>query len=65
MSETKDGRSRPGGSVSVYGGQHDTRQPSLQYSGCDSNFSPDASGLYSQSNTAFSSATPAPDAIHN
>ena len=63
--QTKDGCSQPGGSVSVYGGQRDTLQPSFQYGGCDGKFSYYVSGLYSQSNTAFSSATPAPDAIHD
>ena len=63
--ETKDGCEQPGGSVSMYGGQRNTLQPSFQYGGCVGNFSYYLSGLYSQSNSAFSSATPAPDAIHN
>ena len=63
--ETKDGCEQPGGSASMYGGQRDTVQPSFQYGGCDGKFSYYVSGLYSMSNSAFSSATPAPDAIHN
>jgi outer membrane receptor protein involved in Fe transport len=63
--ETKDGCEQPGGSASIYGGQRNTVQPSFQYGGCDGNFSYYVNGLYSQSNTAFSSATPGPDAIHN
>jgi outer membrane receptor protein involved in Fe transport len=63
--QTKDGCEQPGGSVSMYGGQRNTIQPSFQYGGCDGNFSYYVSGLYSQSNTAFSSATPGPDAIHD
>jgi hypothetical protein len=63
--QTKDGCEAPGGSVSMYGGQRNTMQPSFQYGGCDGKFSYYLSGLYSQSNSAFSSATPAPDAIHN
>jgi hypothetical protein len=63
--ETKDGCEQPGGSVSMYGGQRNTIQPSLQYGGCIGNFSYYLSAQYSQSNSAFSSATPAPDAIHN
>lgn len=63
--QTKDGCDQPGGSVSMYGGQRNTIQPSLQYGGCDGDFSYYVSALYSQSNTAFSSATPAPDAIHD
>jgi hypothetical protein len=63
--QTKDGCEQPGGTASIYGGQRDTVQPSFQYGGCSGNFSYYLSGLYSQSNTAFSSATPAPDAIHD
>src|ERR1700677_4335344 len=54
--QTKNGCEQPGGSVSVYGGQRDTLQPSFQYGGCEGKFSYYLSGLYSQSNTAFSSA---------
>ncbi len=63
--QTKDGCEAPGGSVSMYGGQRDTIQPSFQYGGCDGKFSYYLSGLYNRSNSAFSSATPTPDAIHN
>ena len=63
--QTKDGCDQPGGSVSMYGGQRDTMQPSFQYEGCDGAFSYYVSGQYIRSNSAFSSATPAPDAIHN
>ncbi|HXW84297.1 MAG TPA: TonB-dependent receptor, partial [Candidatus Binataceae bacterium] len=63
--ETKNGCEQPGGSASIYGGQRNTVQPSVQYGGCYGDFSYYLSGLYSQSNTAFSSATPAPDAIHD
>ncbi|MGB3551150.1 MAG: TonB-dependent receptor [Candidatus Binatus sp.] len=63
--ETKDGCDKPGGTASMYGGQRDTVQPSFQYGGCDGKFSYYVSGLYGMSNSAFSSATPAPDAIHN
>jgi hypothetical protein len=63
--ETKDGCEQPGGSISMYGGQRNTVQPSFQYGSCEGKFSYYVSGLYSQSNTAFSSATPAPDAIHD
>lgn len=63
--QTKDGCEQTGGSLSMYGGQRNTVQPSFQYGGCEGNFSYYLSGLYSQSNSAFSSATPAPDAIHD
>jgi outer membrane receptor for ferrienterochelin and colicin len=63
--QTKDGCEQPGGSVTIFGGQRNTVQPSFQYGGCLGKFSYYVTGLYSQSNSAFSSATPAPDAIHN
>ena len=63
--DTKDGCEQPGGSASMYGGQRNTVQPSVQYGGCNGRFSYYVSALYSQSNSAFSSATPAPDAIHD
>jgi hypothetical protein len=63
--QTKDGCEQPGGSFSMYGGQRNTIQPSFQYGGCEGDFSYYLTGMYSQSNTAFSSATPAPDAIHD
>jgi outer membrane receptor for ferrienterochelin and colicin len=62
---TKDGCEQPGGSVSFFGGQRETISPSLQYGGCSGKFSYYFNGYYSQSNTAFSSATPGPNAIHN
>ena len=46
--ETKDGCEQPGGSVSMYGGQRDTVQPSFQYGGCAGKFSYYFSGLYSR-----------------
>jgi hypothetical protein len=63
--QTKDGCEQPGGSASMYGGQRNTVQPSFQYGGCHGDFSYYVNALYSQSNSAFSSATPGPDAIHN
>ncbi len=63
--ETTDGCEQSSGSASIYGGQRNTIQPSIQYGGCEGNFSYYLSAQYSQNNTAFSSATPAPDAIHD
>jgi hypothetical protein len=62
---TKDGCDQPGGDVSVMAGQRSTLQPSLQFAGCNGQLSSYVSLLYDQSNTAFSSATPGPDAIHD
>jgi hypothetical protein len=63
--ETKNGCDQPGGDVSIYGGQRSTVQPSFQYGGCDGAFSYYGTAQYSQSNTAFSSATPGPTPIHD
>src|ERR1700722_2895228 len=62
---TKDGCDQPGEDVSVLAGQRSTLQPSLQLAGCNGQLSSYVSLLYNQSNTAFSSATPGTDAIHD
>jgi hypothetical protein len=64
--ETKDGCSAPpGGTLSILGGQRDTFQPSIEQSGCDGRLGYFTSALYTQSNTAFSSATPGPTPYHD
>ena len=63
--QTKDGCRQPGGSVTIFGGMLDTVQPSLEYGGCAGKFSYYVNGLYSQGDTAFSSATPGPQPVHN
>jgi hypothetical protein len=62
---TKDGCSQPGGDVTLLGGQRNTFQPSFQYGGCNGKLSYYVSSLYDQSDTAFSSATPGPTAVHD
>jgi hypothetical protein len=62
---TKDGCEQPGGDVSVTAGQRSVFTPSFQYAGCDGGLSSYVSVLYNQSNSAFSSATPGADAIHD
>jgi hypothetical protein len=62
---TKDGCEQPGGDVSVTAGQRSTVAPSFQYATCTDALSSYVSLLYNQSNIAFSSATPGPDAIHD
>lgn len=62
--QTKDGGT-PGGSVSLLTGQRGTVEPSVQYGGSDGKLNFYVSGLYETANTAFSSATPGPNAIHN
>ncbi|MEJ0065513.1 MAG: TonB-dependent receptor [Caulobacteraceae bacterium] len=63
--QTKDGCEQPGGSFSLLAGQRQTLQPSLQYGGCAGKFSYYMSALYDQGDTAFSSATPGPNPIHD
>jgi hypothetical protein len=63
--QTKDGCEQPGGSFTILGGQRGTLQPSAQYGGCDGKFTYYVTGLYSQGETAFSSATPGPNPIHD
>ncbi|MFZ1867916.1 MAG: TonB-dependent receptor [Steroidobacteraceae bacterium] len=63
--ETKDGCEQPGGNATIYAGQREMFQPSVQYGGCDGALSYYGSALYTQSNLAFSSATPGPTPIHD
>lgn len=63
--ETKDGCEQPGGAISLTVGQREIVEPSAQFAGCSGKFSYYLSGLYSQGETAFSSATPGPDPIHD
>src|SRR6204780_6017665 len=62
---TKDGCDQPGGDGGGLAGQRSIFTPSFQYAGCAGGFSSYVSLLYSQNNTAFSSATPGTDAIHD
>ncbi len=62
---TKDGCESPGGSASVFTGQREMLQPSVEYAGCSGSLSYFGSLVYSQNNMAFSSATPGPNAIHD
>jgi TonB dependent receptor/TonB-dependent Receptor Plug Domain len=62
---TKDGCEQSGGDVSVTAGQLDTVQPSAQYAGCVGALSAYVSGIYEQGDSAFSSATPGPNPIHD
>jgi outer membrane receptor protein involved in Fe transport len=62
--QTKDGTDT-GGLASLNFGQRGTLQPSLQYGGTSGKFSYYLNGLYDMGNTAFSSATPGPNPIHN
>jgi outer membrane receptor protein involved in Fe transport len=64
--QSKEGNcDNPGGRFSLFAGQRGTVQPSVQYAGCDGQLSYYVSGLYDQGNTAFSSATPGANPIHD
>jgi TonB dependent receptor/TonB-dependent Receptor Plug Domain len=64
--QTKDGcEQAAGGDVSLRGGQRDTLEPSFEYADCYQGLSSFVSGLYQQSNTAFSSATAGPTPLHD
>jgi len=64
--ETRDGCAEPsGGAASLRIGQRDTIEPSLEYAGCHGALASYVSALYSQSNSAFSSATPGPAPVHD
>jgi outer membrane receptor protein involved in Fe transport len=64
--DTKEGQcANSGGTFSMTAGQRGTLEPIVQYAGCDGKLSYYVSGLYDQGNTAFSSATPDPNPIHN
>ena len=62
---TKDGCAQPGGSASLTVGQRDSFIPSAQYGGCAGKFSYYVNGQYERGNTAFSSATPGAEPIHD
>jgi hypothetical protein len=63
--ETKDGCDTPGGEASLRAGMLETLEPSFQYGGCSGRLGYELSALYSQSQSAFSSATPGPVPIHD
>jgi outer membrane receptor protein involved in Fe transport len=63
--QTKDGCDNPGGRFSMTVGQRGVLQPSVQDAGCDGQLSCYVSLLYDQGQTAFSSATPTPNPIHD
>jgi Carboxypeptidase regulatory-like domain/TonB dependent receptor len=63
--ETKRGCQQPGGDFSILGGQRSTAEPSFEIGGCKGNFGYYMTGLYLHNNMGFSSATPAPDPIHD
>jgi hypothetical protein len=63
--ETREGCDDPSAEASLRFGQRDTIEPSFEYAGCHDGLSSYVSGLYQQSNTAFSSATPGPTPVHD
>jgi len=63
--ETRQGCEAPASNLSVFAGQRATFQPSFETGGCRDGFEYWISGLYNQSDTAFSAATPGPSADHD
>jgi outer membrane receptor protein involved in Fe transport len=63
--KTKDGCTDKGGDVGIYGGQRETAQPSFEMAGCHDKLSYYVMGMYQHDNIGFSSATPAPNPIHD
>jgi outer membrane cobalamin receptor len=63
--QTKDGCEQQFADLSLRAGQRDTLEPSFEYAGCQGDFGSYVSGLYQQSDTGFSSATPGPTPIHD
>jgi outer membrane receptor protein involved in Fe transport len=62
---TKDGCEGVGNNFTILGGQRDTINPSFQMGGCRGDLSYYLTGVYLHSNLGLSSATPAPDPIHD
>jgi hypothetical protein len=63
--QTKDGCRAPGGELSAYGGQRATLSPSVDYASCDGALGNYVSARETWSDTAFSSATPGSEPIHD
>ena len=62
---TKNGCEGANNDFTIMGGQRDTVQPSIELAGCDGSLSYYLTGVYLRSDLGLSSATPAPDAIHD
>jgi outer membrane receptor protein involved in Fe transport len=63
--ETKDGCEGVDNEFTILGGQRDTAESSIEVGGCHGNLSYYLAGVYLHSNLGLSSATPAPDPIHD
>ncbi len=62
---TKNGCEGANNDFTVMGGQRDTVEPSFELGGCHGSLSYYLTGVYLRSNLGLSSATPAPDPIHD
>ncbi len=62
---TKNGCEGANNDFTVMGGQRDTVEPSFELGGCHGSLSYYLTGAYLRSNLGLSSATPAPDPIHD
>jgi outer membrane receptor protein involved in Fe transport len=62
---TKNGAYDAGGSISMYGGSHDTVRPSADYGGSDGTFSYFATGSYLHTGLGIENPTGSREAIHD
>jgi outer membrane receptor protein involved in Fe transport len=62
---TRSGLSLSGGDIDMYGGQHETLQPSFQLGGSKGNFDYYFTGQYLQSQLGVEPPTPGPSAYHD
>ena len=62
---TKGGALEPGGSVSMYGGSHNTIEPSFNYGGTAGNFTYFVSGDYTQNDLGIESPDGRSDPLHD
>jgi outer membrane receptor protein involved in Fe transport len=62
---TKNGAYDKGGSISMYGGSHDTMRPSADYGGSDGSFSYFATGSYLYTGLGIENPTGSNEALHD
>jgi outer membrane receptor protein involved in Fe transport len=63
--DTRNGCEGANNDFTILGGQRDTVEPSFELGGCHGRLSYYLTGVYLHSNLGLSSATPAPDPIHD
>jgi outer membrane receptor protein involved in Fe transport len=63
--QTKSGAYENGGSVDMYGGSHDTINPSFEYGGTQGKWSYFVDGSYDHNDLGIENSTSSPNAIHD